>query len=107
MKYTGLVPLVAIALIHTSPLTAVCNLGSFQEIPDSPFGAGTAPSAVAYSPLVAGNLFAAASNTTDGTLSTYTVNTTSGDLTSVGTPTAGTAPADVVYSPFFNGSLFA
>lgn len=93
--------------LYASPLAAVCNLGSFQEIPDSPFGAGDAPNAVTYSPLIASKLFAAAANMNDNTLSTYSVNTTSGDLTSVGTPATGISPRDVVYSPFFNGSLFA
>jgi 6-phosphogluconolactonase (cycloisomerase 2 family) len=83
--------------------------GSFQQIADSPFGAGANPASSAYSPIVSGNLFAAIPNFGDGTVSVYEVNQTTGTFTQVeGSPFAtGSQPAWQAFSPVASGNLFS
>lgn len=98
--------LIATAMIHT--LNAVCPLGSFQELIDSPFDTGLFPDAVAYSPLVSGNLLAGVVNFGDNTVSVYHVDTANGNFTPILPPVdTELEPYLMAFSPIFNGQLYA
>ncbi len=85
------------------------NTGTFTQVPGSPFPTGALPNNATFSPLVAGNLFAAVVNFNDDTVSVYEVNQTTGAFTSViGSPFAtGSGPYNVNFSPLASGNLFA
>lgn len=84
--------------------------GAFTQITGSPFATGSGPYGIAYSPVVSGNLFASAVNLNDNTISSYSVNQTTGAFTPVtGSPfaTDGTGVNEIAYSPLASGDLFA
>jgi len=85
------------------------NSGAFSQVAGSPFGTGAEPAWLAFSPVVAGNLFSAIVNFNDNTVSVYNVNQTSGAFTPVAnSPFAtGSAPYTVAFSPVVSGNLFA
>ncbi|MBX9744260.1 MAG: lactonase family protein [Chlamydiales bacterium] len=101
------------------------STGAFTAVPGSPFptgatvlmsppisgppkGSGPQPYTVAFSPVVMGNLFAAITNFSDQSVSTYQVDPLTGAFTLVpGSPfPAGTGPYGIAYSPVINGNLF-
>jgi 6-phosphogluconolactonase (cycloisomerase 2 family) len=86
----------------------VCNQGTLTAVAGSPFSAGTTPNQIAYSPLVAGNLFAAAANNGSNSISLWSVNTTTGVFSAVsGSPfTVGTSPNGIAFSPLIYENLF-
>ena len=110
-------------VVNGQLFAAVANLGSdnvsvysvntttgiFTQVTGSPFAAGANPFAVAYSPVINGNLFAAVANRDSGDVSVYIVDTSSGVFTQIaGSPfAAGTSPRSAVYSPIVNGQIFA
>lgn len=84
--------------------------GVFTEIVGSPFDTdGTSSYFVAYSPIVAGNVFAAIPNYSSDTITIYSVNPTTGALTQVPTSPfpAGAGPYPLAFSPLLPGGLFA
>jgi 6-phosphogluconolactonase len=83
--------------------------GAFTPVAGSPFAAGSGLTEIAFSPLASGNLFLAAVNALDDTVSVYNVNQTTGFLTPViGSPfVTGDNPNDVEFSPIVSGNLFA
>jgi 6-phosphogluconolactonase len=83
--------------------------GALTEISGSPFGTGSQPAWLAYSPVASGNLFAATVNYGDNTVSVYEVNQTTGAFTQVsGSPFAtGNQPYGLAFSPIVSGNLFA
>ena len=83
--------------------------GAFTQVAGSPFATGVNPAWQAFSPLVAGGLFAAVINFNDNTVSVYSVDQTSGAFTAIaGSPfPTGSAPYTVAYSPVSSGNLFA
>ncbi len=86
--------------------------GAFTQVSGSPFSTGSGPYSVAFSPDIAGNLFAAVANSGDNNVSVYSVNTTTGAFTQVpGSPFPGDflfgAAISVAFSPNVAGSLFA
>lgn len=84
--------------------------GALTGVTGSPFSTGvlSAPFGVVFSPLVAGNLFAAVANSGNGTVGIYQVNTTTGAFTAVsGSPfTVATTPLYVAFSPAVSNNLF-
>lgn len=84
-------------------------IGSFQQIPESPFAAGKRPQDVAFSPFVNDNLFAAVVNSSDDTVSVYSVDTVTGVFIPVqpGSFSTGPHPIRIAFSPIVNGNLFA
>lgn len=100
-----------LALVSQSFFMHAANeLGSFQQIPTSPFPAGTGPSSLAFSPIASGNLFAATPNFGNNTVSVYQVDQIAGTFTQVvGSPfAAGSTPIWIDYSPLTTtGNLFA
>lgn len=100
------------------------DTGAFTEISGSPFAAGEQAQGIAYSPIVNGNLFAATANTTDGTVSVYSVDQNTGAFTQVpGSPfTTGPlrrvqfesnvmnssgGPTNITFSSIASGNIFA
>lgn len=83
--------------------------GAFIPVAGSPFATGVGPASVEFSPIVAGNLFAAIPNTSDNTVSVYNVNQTTGAFTPVsGSPfPTGSVPNFAAFSPLASGNLFA
>ena len=91
-----------------SPAT-VFACGAFVPVPNSPFAAGTGSSGLAYSPVIDGRLFAAVTNQNSNNISLYSVDTTSGEFSQIGSSpfAAGFSPGDIAYSPLVNGNVFA
>lgn len=81
--------------------------GFFTQVPGSPFSTGLAPSGIAFSPFVNGNLFAAVANRFDSTISVYSVNITTGFFTLLSTVTLAGFPFSIAFSPLVLGKLFA
>lgn len=83
--------------------------GNLSEIGASPFSTGTAPLDVAYSPLITSNgkLFAAVGNNVSNNVSVFSVNTTTGAFSLVGTVGAGVGAGAVSFSPVIGTNLFA
>jgi len=83
--------------------------GVFTEVVGSPFATGSGPYTVAFSPIVAGNFYAAVTNYNDNTVSVYSVDQTTGAFTQVvGSPfVTGSAPYGIDYSPEIGGNFFA
>jgi 6-phosphogluconolactonase len=83
--------------------------GVFSPVPGSPFLTGANPDAIAFSPEVSGNVFAAVTNFGDNTVSVYSVDTMTGVFSPVpGSPFAtGRNPSSVAFSPEVSGHLFA
>ncbi len=104
----GMLSLLAL-ILHTGFMHGSCTLGSFTPIPGTPPSTGRDPFTLTYSPLVAGNLFAAVPNPVDNNISVFAVNTTTGALSAVsGSPfITGTTPRQATYSPLVSGNLFA
>jgi hypothetical protein len=82
--------------------------GAFTQVSGSPFSTGGSPLSVAFSPVVEGNLFAAAANYAAKTVAIFSVNTTTGVFTPVsGSPFATDYfPNTVAFSPLVGGNLF-
>lgn len=80
----------------------VCNQGSLSTVVGSPFSAGssTAPTSIAYSPLVLGNSFIATANNGNNSVSIFSVNKTTGVISLLsGFPfTVGNTPQVVAFS---------
>jgi 6-phosphogluconolactonase (cycloisomerase 2 family) len=72
--------------------------------------AGSHPRGFAFSPIVNGNLFAAAANGGTGDFAIFSVNTSTGAFTAAtGSPFsigANTIPTGIAFSPVINGNLF-
>ena len=83
------------------------NTGAFTQVSGSPFATGQKPESIAFSPVVSGNLFAAVPNSNNATVSVYSVNQSTGSLTSVGTFGTGLNPQFIAFSPVVSGNLFA
>ena len=83
--------------------------GAFTPVSGSPFATGVGPASVKFSPIAAGHLYAAIPNTSDSTVSVYSVNQTTGAFTPVtGSPFAtGTVPNFAKFSHVISGNLFA
>jgi|GEM_PF-2712848 len=83
--------------------------GVFTAVTGSPFATGNLPHGVAFTPVLSGNLFAAVANYTDGTVSVYQVNTTTGVFTQIaGSPFAtGSEAYNVAISSLIGGNLYA
>ncbi len=98
-----------LSVIQPSLLYAMCMPGSFQAVSGSPFATESVPTAIAYSPVINGNLFAAITNSGNNSVSVYLVNQTTRAFTPVsGSPFAtGADPANIVFSPVLDGQLFA
>lgn len=79
------------------------DVGTFQQVPRSPFPTGQAPSNVAYSPMVSGLVISAVTNEGDNNVSVYFADNNTGVFTQVpGSPFAtGTTPISVAFSPQF------
>ncbi|MCX5922123.1 MAG: beta-propeller fold lactonase family protein [Candidatus Dependentiae bacterium] len=103
------IPLFLILINQTSWVYSTSNLGEFTPIVGSPFATGSNPFSASFSPVISGNVFVAAANANDSTVSMYSVNQTTGSLTAVaGSPFAtGSYPQSVSFSPDVSGSLFA
>lgn len=100
-----IIPFIVItSVIYIVSLKGIC--GNFSLVDSQ--NAGTNPRFAAYSPLIGSNLFAAAANSSSNTVSVYTVNTSTGDLTEIaGSPfAAGTGPRGIAFSPLVGGQLF-
>jgi 6-phosphogluconolactonase len=89
------------------------STGGFTPAPGSPFSSGSAPYGASFSPVVSNNnLFVAATNFNDGTISVYLVNQSTGTLTEVPDspfPTgsgSGSQPIGIAFSPLAFGKLF-
>jgi 6-phosphogluconolactonase (cycloisomerase 2 family) len=82
--------------------------GLFTPVEGSPFIAGNGLLNIAFSPVISGNLFLAATNQLDHTVSAYQVNQETGFLTPVpGSPFAMQgSPADIAFSPIISENLF-
>ena len=85
--------------------------GALSPVASSPFatGVGTNPIDVAFSPLIAGNLYAAVAKQGTDQISIYSVDLTTGAFTEVvGSPilTGGTLPLGIDFSPVVSGKLF-
>lgn len=106
MKFLKIYILVCSIVLHES-LQPICIPGQFQQVPGSPFPAGSGPNAIAFSPITSGNLFAATVNSSGNNASVYLINQITGFFTLVDTPTTGTQPFDVAFSPIVSGNLFA
>ena len=83
----------------------VCNINASDttlvQVAGSPFASGTGPNAIAITAvLTSGKVFAAVANSTDGTVSIYDVNNSTGNFTEVsGSPFAtGNGPAGVAFT---------
>jgi 6-phosphogluconolactonase (cycloisomerase 2 family) len=94
MKFTKL--LVLLTLVCQPIFMSALEEGSFQEIANSPEPAGAEPINLAYSPVVNGNLFAAAANNSSDDISVYKVDQTTGAFT----PVPG-SPVPTVSTPFY------
>ncbi len=82
----------------------------FQEVTGSPFSTGRHPASVAFSPEVSGKLFAAAANSDDYNISTYSVNVSTGTFSEAsGSPitTGSLPPRCITFSPLISENLFA
>ncbi len=101
--------LICLLLASHSFINGMCTFGSLQPVTGSPFAAGNGPISIAFSPLVAGNLFAGVPNILGNNISVYRVNQSTGAFTAVGgSPlTAGTNPSDIAFSSIVAGNLFA
>jgi len=66
--------------------------GALSAVPNSPFTAGTSPAGVTVD---ASGKFLYVTNSGGGNVSRFTINATTGELTSNGTVTAGTTPVSV------------
>ncbi len=93
-------------IVFYSIKSDACQNGMFTQLPTSPYAAGTQPADIVYSPLIGNNLFAAVTNSGSNTVSTYSVNTTTGIFTLINSYAAGTEPLGMNYSPLVNGNLF-
>lgn len=84
------------------------STGVFTQVSGSPFSTGGSPLGVAFSPVVEGNLFAAAANYAAKTVAIFSVNTVTGVFTPVsGSPYATDYfPNTVAFSPLIGGNLF-
>lgn len=81
---------------------------TLASVSGSPFTAGTGVRAVAFSPIVSGKLFAAAVNIIDHTISTYTVNPSTGAFKPIlPVVAAGNEPISIAFSPEADSNLYA
>lgn len=91
--------------------------GVFSQVPGSPFPAGSDPNAIAFSPLIQGNLYAAVVNfnvlfsrSGNNGVSVYQVDQLTGAFTPLGDSPfgTGTQPDGIAYSSILpNGKIFA
>ena len=93
----------------TSVYSVNQSTGVFTPVTGSPFPAGNQPNEIAFSPVVSGDLFAAAVNFVTNNVTVYQVDPATGIFTEVsGSPFAtGAAPDGIAFSPLVAGGLFA
>lgn len=84
------------------------STGALTPIPDSPFLTDSGPVQIAFSPIVAGQLFAAVTNSNSNNVSIYGVDQASGIFTEfTDSPFAtGDGPDGLSFSPVLSGKLF-
>lgn len=85
--------------------------GAIHEVPGSPFSlVPLSPDAIAYSPIIDGNLFAAVINASPfNVLSIFPIDPVTGAFNTLAVSAIGTDidPSDVAFSPIIGGKLFA
>lgn len=106
MKQLKLYGSIFATIVYAATISASCDIGSLTPVPGQPFGAGTNPEGVAFSPLINGSLYAAVANTFSTDISVFQVDTTTGVFSNIGTFGAAGAPSNVIYSPIVSGNLF-
>jgi 6-phosphogluconolactonase (cycloisomerase 2 family) len=114
MKNIALSLVSFLMLASTPSMRAItCPVGSLSGVAGSPFTTGgTTPNWITYSPLINGNLFAAATNGGNSKLSVWQANTTTGVFSEVSpfplgnSDGIGNNPSSVAYSPVFNGRVY-
>src|ERR1700693_3862757 len=99
MKQIKIYGSILATIVYAATIYASCENGSLDPVPGQPFGAGSAPAGVAFSPLINGALFAAVANGSSDDFSVFQADTTTGVFSTVGTFSAVNSPNGVTYSP--------
>lgn len=91
-----------ISVYSVNPLTGV-----YTEVAGSPFAAGAYPTCIAYTPLLAGNVFAVCANVNSPSISIYAVNQITGAFLAVpSSPVATPGSAAIAVTPIVGGKVF-